>query len=126
MEARDGDIVIHHGEQTPEGFVKELNEARRYAQLLRSELVDALKALDELDKIVDKAQQPTLFEEDYHAHAFDAHGALWDGLDTISRAIPLGHKAYKHIFAILRVFMHRRWREIQAQRKDETPLNEEE
>ena len=126
MEARDGDIVIHHGEQTPEGFVKELNEARRYAQLLRAELVDALKALDELDKIVDKAQQPTLFEEDYHAHAFDAHGALWDGLDTISRAIPLGHKAYKHIFAILRVFRHRRWREIQAQRKDETPLNEEE
>ena len=126
MEARDGDIVIHHGEQTPEGFVKELNEARRYAQLLRSELVDALKALDELDKIVDKAQQPTLFEEDYHAHAFDAHGALWDALETIYRATTLGHKANKHIFAILRVFMHRRWREIQAQRKDETPLNEEE
>lgn len=126
MEARDEDVVIPHDEQTPEGFVKELNEAQRYAKLLRAELVEALKALDELDKIVDKAQQPTLFEEDYHAHAFDAHGALWDGLDTISRAIPLGHKAYKHIFAILRVFMHRRWREIQAQRKDDTPLNEEE
>lgn len=126
MEARDGDIVIPHDEQTPEGFVKELNEARRYTKLLRAELVDALKALDELDKIVDKAQQPTLFEEDYHAHAFDAHGALWDGLDTISRAIPLGHKAYKHIFAILRVFMHRRWLELRAQRGNETEQDEEE
>lgn len=126
MEARDGDIVITPEEQTPEGFVKELNEVRRYSQLLRAELVDALKALDELDKIVDKAQQPTLFEDDYHAHAFDAHGALWDAIETIYRAIPLGHKANKHIFAILRVFMHRRWREIQAQRKDETSLNEEE
>ena len=126
MEARDGDIVIHHGEQTPEGFVKELNEARRYAQLLRAELVDALKALDELDKIVDKAQQPTLFEEDYHAHAFDAHGALWDALETIYRATTLGHKANKHIFAILRVFMHRRWMELRAQREDKIQQDEEE
>lgn len=116
MEARDGDIVIPRDDQTPEGFVKELNEARRYAQLLRAELVDALKALDELDKIVDKAQQPTLFEEDYHAHAFDAHGALWDALDTIYRATTLGHKANKHIFSVLRVFMHRRWLELRVRR----------
>lgn len=120
MEARDGDIVIPHDEQTPEGFAQELNEARRYAQLLRSELVDALKALDKLDKIVDKAQQPTMFEEDYHAHAFDAHGALWDGLDTIYNALTLGHKANKHIFAILRVFMGRRWREARENRNNET------
>ena len=126
MEARDGDIVIPRDDQTPEGFVKELNEARRYAQLLRAELVDALKALDELDKIVDKAQQPTLFEEDYHAHAFDAHGALWDALETIYRATTLGHKANKHIFAILRVFMHRRWLELRAQRGNETQREEEE
>lgn len=116
MDNRVGDIVIPHDEQTPDGFVKELNEARRYAQLLRSELVDALKALDELDKIVDKTQQPTLFEEDYHAHAFDAHGALWDALETIYRATTLGHKANKHIFAILRVFMARRWREVRDNR----------
>ena len=126
MEARDGDIVIPHDEQTPEGFAKELNEARRYAQLLRAELVDALKDLDELDNIVDKAQQPTLFEEDYNAHAFDAHGALWDALETIYRATTLGHKANKHIFAILRVFMHRRWLELRAQRGNETQREEEE
>lgn len=116
MEARDGDIVIHHDEQTPEGFVKELAEARRYAQLLRSELVDALKALDELDKIVDKAQQPMLFEEDYHAHAFDAHGALWDATEDIYRALSHGGEANKHIFSVLRVFMGRRWREVRENR----------
>lgn len=116
METRVGDIVIPQEEQTPEGFVKELNEARRYAQLLRSELVDALKALDELDKIADKAQQPTLFEEDYLDYTMAAHGALWNALETICRATTLGHEANKQIFSVLRVFMARRWREVRDNR----------
>ena len=116
MEARDGDIVIHHDEQTPEGFVKTLSEARGHAKLLRKELQEALKAIDELDNIVDKAQQPTLFEVDYYDYATSSFRCICKVEDAMMSA---GHhriNAMESVFDVLRVFMARRWREVRENR----------
>lgn len=121
METRVGDIVIPHDEQTPEGFVKALAEAQRHAKRMRAELSKALGSLDELDKIVEMATETTLFEEDYHDYAKAASDALWQATEDSNRALSHGGEAGNHIFAILRVFMCRRWRAIRESR-DTTQL----
>ena len=112
MDTKVGDIVIPHDEQTPEGFAKALAEAQRHAKRMRAELSKALGSLDELDKIVEKTSETTLFEEDYHNYAKSASDALWRATEASNRALSHGGEAGNHIFAILRVFMGRRWMAI--------------
>lgn len=118
METADYFCGIPPEEQTPEGFVKTLSEARRHAKLLRAELVEALKAIDKLDNIVDKAQQPTLFEEDYHDYATSSFRCICKAEDSIMRAGTHRIKAMESVFDVLRVFMGRRWREIRENREN--------
>ena len=110
------DIVIPLEDQTPERYTIELKEAQRHAQRMRTELNKALGSLDELDHIIEKASEPTLFEEDYHNYANASHAALWNAIEASHRALSQGHDANKHIFAISRVFMHRRWKEYVSTR----------
>ena len=117
METRVGDIVIPQEEQTPDGFVKALTEAQRHAKRMRAELSKALGSLDELDKIVEMASETTLFEEDYCNYAKAAHETLWNAIEASHRALSQGHEGNKHIFAISRVFMQRRWRSIIIERE---------
>ena len=113
--------AIPQEEQTTEGFVKALAEAQRHAKRMRAELSKALGSLDELDRIVEMATETTLFEEDYHGYAKAASDALWQATEASNRALSHGGEAGNHIFAILRVFMGRRWRAIRESR-DTTQL----
>ena len=108
--------AIPQEEQNPEGFVKALAEAQRHAKRMRAELNKALGSLDELDKIVEIASETTLFEEAYHDYAKAASDALWQATEASNRALSHGGEAGNHIFAILRVFMGRRWRAIREAR----------
>lgn len=112
--------VIPQEEQTPDGFAKALAEAHRHAPRMRTELNKALGSLDALDQIVEMASAPTLFGEDYLDYTRAAHGALWDAIEAGYQALSQGGEANKHIFAILRVFMGRRWRKLREDRNNET------
>ena len=116
MDTRVGDIVIPQEEQTPDGFAKALSEAQRHAQRMRTELNKALGSLDELDRIVEMGTEPTLWEEDYHGYAKAASDTLWQATEASNRALSHGGEAGNHIFAILRVFMGRRWKAIREAR----------
>ena len=120
MEARDGDIVIPHDEQMPEGYVYALKEAQRHAHRMRTELNKALGSLDAIDQIVEMASAPTLFEEDYHDYASAASSTLWNAIEAGYQAITQVGEANKHIFSVLRVFMGRRWREVRENRDNKT------
>lgn len=111
------DIVIPLEEQTPERYTIELEEAQRHAKRMRTELNKALGSLDALDHIVEMASEPRLFEEDYCNYAKASHEALWDAIEASHRALSQGHEGNKHIFAISRVFMQRRWRAIRIERE---------
>lgn len=108
--------AIPQEEQNPEGFVKALAEAQRHAKRMRAELGKALGSLDELDRIVEMASETKLSEEDYHGYAKAASDALWQATEASNRALSHGGEAGNHIFAILRVFMGRRWRAIREAR----------
>lgn len=111
------DIVIPLEDQAPERYALELKEAHRRAQRMRTELNKALGSLDALDHIIEKVSEPYLVEEDYHDHANAASSALWDAIEASDRALSLGHEANKHIFAVSRVFMQRRWKAIRLERE---------
>lgn len=111
------DIVIPLEDQKPERYTAELKEAQRHAQHMRTELNKALGSLDALDHIVEMASEPRLFEEDYCNYAKAAHEALWNAIEASHRALSQGHEGNKHIFAISRVFMQRRWRSIRIERE---------
>lgn len=111
------DIAIPLEDQTPERYTIELKEAQHHAQRMRTELNKALGSLDALDHIIEKASEPTLFEEDYHNYANAAHKALWDAIEASHRALSQGHEGNKHIFAVTRVFMHRRWKAMKLERE---------
>ena len=111
------DIAIPLEEQTPERYTIELKEAQRHAQRMRTELNKALGSLDALGHIIEKASEPTLWEEDYHNYAKAAHEALWNAIEASSKALSLGHEANKHIFAVSRVFMQRRWKAMRLERE---------
>lgn len=111
------DIVIPLEDQTPERYTIELKEAQRHAQRMRTELNEALGSLDALDHIIEKASEPQLFEEDYHNYANAAHAALWAAIEASNRVLSQGHDANKNIFAISRVFMHRRWKAMRLERE---------
>ena len=113
------DIVIPLEDQAPERYAMELKEAHRRAQRMRTELNKALGSLDALDHIIEKVSEPSLVEEDYHDHANAASSALWDAIEASDRALSLGHEANKHIFAVSRVFMQRRWKAIRLAREAE-------
>ncbi len=112
--------VILQEEQTPERYVLALKEAQRHAKRMRTELNKALGSLDALDYIIEKATDSTLWEEDYHDYAKSASDALWGATEASNRALSHGGEAGNHIFAILRVFMGRQWREVRENRNNET------
>lgn len=111
------DIVIPLEDQKPERYAIALKEAQRHAQRMRTELNKALGSLDALGHIVEMASEPSLVEEDYHDHANAASSALWDAIEASHRALSLGHEANKHIFAVSRVFMQRRWKAMRLERE---------
>lgn len=111
------DIVIPLEEQTPERYTIELEEAQRHAKRMRTELNKALGSLDALDHIIEKASEPMLWEEDYHNYAKAAGDALWSAIEATSLATSQGHEANAHIFAVMRVFMHRRWKKMRLERE---------
>lgn len=111
------DIAIPLEEQTPERYTVELKEAQRHAQRMRAELSKALGSLDALDHIIEKASEPMLWEEDYHNYAKAAGDALWSAIEATSLATSQGHEGNKHIFAISRVFMQRRWKAMRLERE---------
>ena len=108
--------AISKEDQKTECYVIKLKEAQRQTQRMRTELNKALGSLDELDKIVEMASETTLFEEAYHDYAKAASDALWGATEASNRALSHGGEAGNHIFAILRVFMGRRWRAIREAR----------
>ena len=110
------DIVIPLEDQKPERYTVDLKEAQRHAQRMRTELNKALDSLDSLDHIIEKASETTLLEEDYHGYAKAASDALWQATEASNRALSHGGEAGNYIFAILRVFMGRRWREVRENR----------
>lgn len=116
METTDYFCGIPPEEQTPERYTVELREAQRQAKRMRAELNKALGSLDALDKIIEKASEPTLFEEDYHGYAKAASDVLWDAIKDTNQALQQGREANRIILSVLRAFMGRRWREVRESR----------